>query len=135
MKDKRVIHGSCLCGAVKLEIQEPLEHSPEACHCTQCRKQTGSYFIGVNIRRTALHIRGAESVKWYQSSEKVQRGFCSVCGSTLFWKPTIDGYEWTSVAMGCIDSLVDLRIAKHTFTGDKGGYYDITDGAPQSPGY
>jgi hypothetical protein len=130
-----VIHGSCLCGAVRLEIQEPLEHSPEACHCSQCRKQTGSFLIAVNVRRTALNIEGKESVAWYQSSDKVQRGFCKVCGSTLFWNPIIDGYEWTSVAMGCIDTPLRLRIAKHTFVADKGGYYDIADGAPQREAY
>jgi len=130
-----VIRGSCLCGAVHLEIQEPLEHSPEACHCSQCRKQTGSFLIAVNVRRTALRVEGNESVAWYQSSEKVQRGFCRVCGSTLFWKPNIEGYEWTGVAMGCIDTPLSLRISKHTFVGDKGGYYDINDGAPQSEAY
>ena len=130
-----MIRGSCLCGAVHLEIQEPLEHSPEACHCSQCRKQTGSFLIAVNVRRTALRVEGNESVAWYQSSEKVQRGFCRVCGSTLFWKPNIEGYEWTGVAMGCIDTPLSLRISKHTFVGDKGGYYDINDGAPQSEAY
>ena len=55
-----MIHGSCLCGAVRLEVQEPLEHAPEACHCTQCRKQTGSYLIAVNVRRTALKVLGEE---------------------------------------------------------------------------
>jgi len=130
-----VIQGSCLCGAVRLEIQEPLEHAPEACHCTQCRKQTGSFLIAINVRRSALHVRGLESVTWYQSSEKVQRGFCAVCGSTLFWKPTIVDYEWTGVAMGSIDTPLELRIAKHTFVADKGRYYDITDDAPQSDAY
>jgi len=126
-----VIRGSCLCGAVQLEIDEPLEHRPEACHCTQCRKQTGSFLIAVNVRRTALRIRGAESVRWYRSSEKVQRGFCATCGSTLFWHPLIDGYEWTGVAMGCIDTPLQLNISKHTFVGDKGGYYEIADDAPR----
>jgi hypothetical protein len=130
-----VIHGRCLCGAVQLEIQEPLEHAPEACHCTQCRRHTGSFWTGVNVRRTALQVRGAALVSWYPSSEKVQRGFCSICGSTLFWKPIIDGYAWTAVAMGCISTPLNLKISKHTFVGDKGGYYEITDDAPQSPGF
>jgi len=120
---------------VRLEIQEPLERSPEACHCSQCRKQTGSFLIAVNVRRTALYVEGNESVAWYQSSEKVQRGFCKVCGSTLFWNPIIEGYEWTGVALGCIDTPLSLRISKHTFVGDKGGYYEINDGAPQSEAY
>ena len=130
-----MIHGSCLCGAVRLEVQEPLERAPEACHCTQCRKQTGSYLIAVNVRRSALKVLGADAVAWYQSSAKVERGFCRVCGSTLFWKPNIEGYEWTGVAMGCIDTPLSVAAAKHTFVADKGGYYEINDGAPQHLAY
>jgi len=72
---------------------------------------------------------------WYQSSEKVQRGFCSICGSTLFWNPIIEEYKWTAVAMGCIDTPLSLKISKHTFVGDKGDYYEITDDALQSQGF
>ena len=89
----------------------------------------------MNVRRTALNIVGSESVKWYQSSETVQRGFCSNCGSTLFWNPTIEGYQWIGVSLGCLDTKVDLKVAKHTFVEDKGGYYEITDGAPQFAAY
>ena len=59
-----MINGSCLCGAVRFEINEPIEKLPEACHCTQCRKQTGNFLVAVNVRRTALNIVGSESVKW-----------------------------------------------------------------------
>jgi len=52
-----------------------------------------------------------------------------------FWNPTIDGYEWTAVAMGAFDSPTGVRLAKHTFVGDKGDYYDIDDGLPQSLDY
>lgn len=130
-----MITGTCLCGAVRLEIDEPLEKAPEACHCSQCRKQTGNFFVGVNVRRTALHVSGEERITWFQSSEKVQRGFCSTCGSVLFWKPTIDGYEWTGVTLGSLDTSMKLEIAKHTFVADKGSYYEITDGAPQLKAY
>ena len=126
-----MITGTCLCGAVSLEIDEPLEKAPEACHCSQCRKQTGNFFVGVNVRRSALRVAGEEQVAWYQSSEKVKRGFCSSCGSVLFWKPTIDGYEWTGVTLGCLDTLLKLKVGKHTFVADKGCYYEITDDAPQ----
>ncbi|MGL4573307.1 MAG: GFA family protein [Burkholderiaceae bacterium] len=130
-----MITGSCLCGAVSLEIDEPLEKSPEACHCTQCRKQTGNFFVGVNVRRSALRVTGEEHITWYQSSEQVQRGFCSKCGSALFWKPTIPGYEWTSVMLGCLNTSMQLTIAKHIFVANKGSYYEITDGAPQLEKY
>jgi len=127
--------GSCLCGSVRIEIQGELERLPEACHCTQCRKQSGHFLAAINVRREALVVHGTERVKWYQSSEKVRRGFCSNCGSTLFWDPTIDGYEWTAVAMGAFDSPTGVRLAKHTFVRDKGDYYEISDGLPQSGAY
>ena len=76
-----------------------------------------------------------ESISWYQSSEEVARGFCKICGSTLFWQPVLEGYAWTSVAMGCLDTRLDLAISKHTFVADKGGYYEIDDKAPKSEGY
>lgn len=49
----------------------------------------------------------------------------------LFWKPTIAGYEWTGVTLGCLDTSMKLAVAKHTFVADKGNYYEIADGAPQ----
>ena len=123
--------GSCLCGAVRFEVLGPLEHAPEACHCAQCRRQTSHVFVGVNVRRGNLAVQGVENVAWYRSSESVRRGFCSACGSVLFWQPTLPGYEFTSVSMGAFDPPTGARLAKHTFVGEKSDYYDITDGLPQ----
>ncbi|MDP6375602.1 MAG: hypothetical protein QF921_14450 [Pseudomonadales bacterium] len=44
----------------------------------------------------------------------------------------MEGYEWTAVAMGVFDSSTGTRLVKHTFMGDKGDYYEIDDGVPQS---
>ena len=124
--------GKCLCGSVRIEVQGTLEQRPTACHCAQCRKQTGHFFAGVNVKRNMLLVQGEGNVTWYQSSKNVERGFCSVCGSTLFWKPTIDGYEFTSVAMGLFELPTGMRLAKHIFVKDKGDYYDIGDNLPKS---
>jgi hypothetical protein len=130
-----MLNGTCLCGAVTVEVSGKLERQPEACHCSMCRKQSGHFLAAVNVRREALTVRGSEHVAWYRSSQKVQRGFCSVCGSTLFWKPTIDGYEFTAVAMGLFALPTGLGLARHTFVGDKGDYYEISDGVTQSDSY
>jgi len=45
------------------------------------------------------------------------------------------GYQWTSVALGCLDSSLNLKVAKHTFVASKGSYYEISDDAPQSEGF
>ena len=121
--------GSCLCGAVRFQVEGELE-GPDACHCSQCRKQSGHYFASTNVRRSALRIEGEETVTWYRSSEKVRRGFCSKCGSVLFWDPI--GREIISVAMGAFDKPTGTRLAIHIFVADKGDYYDIADGLPQN---
>lgn len=130
-----MLKGTCLCGSVRLEIRGALENQPQACHCSQCRKQSSHFFAAVNVRRQALVVRGEDRVTWYRSSEQVQRGFCSVCGSILFWKPEIPGYEFVAVAMGVLEAPTGARLARHTFVGDKGDYYEIEDGLPQSPAF
>jgi hypothetical protein len=135
MSTVSLLSGACLCGEVRIEILERPDRAPEACHCTYCRKQSGHVLAAVNVKRDMLRVHGNDKVTWYKSSEKVQRGFCSICGSTLFWKPTIDGYQYTAVAMGALEGPTGMKLSKHTFVGDKGDYYEIADGVAQSDSY
>lgn len=121
--------GSCLCGAVSFEVEGAL-HPPDACHCSQCRKHSGHFFASTDVPRTALTIRGADKVTWFRSSEKVRRGFCSACGSSLFWDPI--HRDWTSIAMGAFDAPTDTRLRIHIHVADKGDYYEFADGLPQN---
>lgn len=73
-------------GLVGISVSIPLPQ-PTACHCTACRKQTGHYEASIDTPHTALSVSGEEHVRWYQSSEKVRRGFCDTCGSTLSGTP------------------------------------------------
>lgn len=120
--------GTCLCGAITFEVSAPLAPA-DACHCSQCRKQTGHYFASTNVPRVALTVRGEDKIAWYRSSQKVRRGFCSVCGSVLFWDPI--ERDWTSVAMGAFEAPTGTRLEMHIHVADKGDYYDIADGLPQ----
>lgn len=124
--------GSCLCGAVKFEVAGELP-GPDACHCSMCRKWTGHYSVGTDVPRSALTVEGMDKVTWYQSSAKVRRGFCSVCGSSLFFDPldTVK-HQWTGVSMGAFDKPTNTKIKIHIFVADKGDYYEITDGVPQN---
>lgn len=120
--------GSCNCGAISFTVEGEL-HGPDACHCTQCRKMSGHYWVSTDIAREAIAIAGEDKVGWYQSSERVRRGFCSVCGSALFWDAA--GRKKLGVAMGAFDKPTHTRIALHIYVADKGDYYDIADDAPQ----
>jgi hypothetical protein len=122
--------GSCLCGAVRFEVAGDLK-APDACHCRQCRKHTGHFLASTDVPRSSLTVHGAEHVTWYASSEKVRRGFCSRCGSTLFWDPV--HRDWTGIAMGAFDTPTRTHLGMHIFVAEKGDYYDIADGLPQNP--
>ena len=122
--------GSCLCGAVSFEVNGVL-HPPDACHCTQCRKQSGHFWASTDVPRAALTIHGAEHLTWFRSSAKVRRGFCSTCGSALFWDPL--QRDFMGVAMGAFDKPTGTQLGMHIFVAEKGDYYDIADGLPQHP--
>ncbi len=122
--------GSCLCGAVTFEVSVPLP-APDACHCRKCRKQSGHVFASTDVPKSAVTIRGEDNITWHPSSEKVRRGFCATCGSSLFWDPVFR--DWIGIAMGAFDTPTETRLGVHIFVADKGDYYDIADGLPQKP--
>ncbi len=120
--------GSCLCGAVRFDVEGDLP-GPDACHCHMCRKHSGHVFASTDVPKASLRIRGEDKLTWFQSSEKARRGFCSVCGSSLFWDPL--HRDWIGIAMGAFEAPTDTSLAMHIFTADKGDYYEISDGVPQ----
>ncbi|MGV2129201.1 GFA family protein [Agrobacterium vitis] len=121
--------GSCLCGAVRFQVNGDLP-PPDACHCSKCRKHSGHYFASTDVPKDKIEIDGSETISWYQSSEKVRRGFCSVCGTSLFFDPP--ARDWIAVAMGAFNGPTQTRLKMHIFVADKGDYYDIADGLPQN---
>lgn len=123
--------GSCLCGAISFEVAGELP-PPDACHCRMCRRWSGHCFASTDVPKAALTVRGEEALAWFPSSEKVRRGFCVRCGSSLFWDPP--ARDWIAVAMGALDVPTGTRLKKHIFAGDQGDYYDIADGLPQDAG-
>ena len=120
--------GGCLCGAVRYEVRGPLR-PVVMCHCTQCRRVTGHLMAATAARHADFTLLSQSALTWYDSSAEARRGFCSACGSTLFWQGL--GRDYLAIAAGTLDDSSDLRTACHIFTADKGGYYEITDGAPQ----
>lgn len=121
--------GSCLCGAVSFDVAATLQ-PPNACHCTQCRKQSGHFWAATDVPRDAVTIHGADNLTWFRASEHVERGFCSTCGSFLFWKPLQT--DRISIAMGAFEQPTGTHLAKHIHVASKGDYYDIADGLPQT---
>jgi len=121
--------GSCLCGAVKFEITGPLR-PVIACHCLQCRKQTGTYMSATATKDEYLKLTETRGLKWYRSSADARRGFCGECGSVLFWKG--DGRDYTAIAAGSIDGSPGVPLEGHIFCESAGDYYEIAGGEYQA---
>jgi len=121
--------GSCLCGRVTFEVKGSLK-PPDACHCVQCRKHSGHYFASTDVPKKSVTISGQEFISWFHSSAKVRRGFCSNCGSSLFFDPP--ARDWIGIAMGAFDDPTLTHLEMHIFVAEKGDYYNIADGLPQN---
>jgi len=128
MANSTPVKGSCLCGQVTLTINS-FERDVVACHCQQCRKQTGTHVSAANVKDSQLTVAGEQHIKWYAASSFASRGFCSHCGSLLFWKHKDS--DATAVMAGSLESPTGLSLIKHIFVSDKGDYYSIDDGLPQ----
>jgi len=120
--------GGCLCGAVCFTVTGDLA-PPDACHCTRCRKSSGHFFVSTDVPKARVQVTGEEHLSWFATSARVRRGFCSTCGSQLFWDPV--ERDWIGVAMGAFETPTATHIGVHVHTADKGDYYEIDDGAPQ----
>jgi hypothetical protein len=116
---------SCLCGETQFEVHGPLR-PVIACHCTQCRKQTGHYLASTSAAVTDLRMLKDQRVRWYQSSKAARRAFCADCGSTLFWQEEARR-DRMSIAAGLFDGPTGLTTEGHIFCADKGDYYVLPD--------
>jgi hypothetical protein len=82
--------GGCICGAVRYEITgEP--HVTYVCHCTDCRRQSGSAF-GLTSVLTAdqLKITRGElktQTRVAESGRTLTRYFCPECGTWIYNVP------------------------------------------------
>lgn len=120
--------GSCLCSSVAFTIDGDMS-PPSVCHCGQCRKQSGHVWASASTHQDNLRFSASDTLSWYRASDIARRGFCSNCGSFLFWQHNQE--DTISISMGALDAPTGLKLSKHIFVADKGDYYDITDDLPQ----
>ena len=121
------MRGRCLCGAVRFET-EAVPTGPSACHCVECRRQSGHVWAAASVPADAMRIEGG-TLRWFAASEHAERGFCGACGSFLFMRARGSGEM--DVALGALDGPTGLRLERHIWVSEQGDYYAIADGVPQ----
>ncbi|KAI1747509.1 Mss4-like protein [Xylaria castorea] len=126
------VTGGCLCRSLTYMIDFPDNHDFEqnsiTCQCTQCRQNTGSFFF-------PSHMVPLSALRWtspstdtlgrYHATPEAERGFCTRCGSFLYWRRVEPETERTSIsiAVGTVDPLFLLgEGADGTTEVPKGGF-------------
>jgi len=113
--------GSCLCKKVTFELEGHLSGF-FLCHCSRCRKATGSAHGANLFSKTATFrwVSGKEHAKTFRlEGTRFARTFCDVCGSAL---PTVEENVRIVVPAGSVDCDVDRRPDAHIFMSSKANW-------------
>ncbi len=126
-----MISGQCNCGSVRFEIStEP--SGVYVCHCSICRRSTGSNGIAVvvvpneDFRWTA----GSENItQWSKPNSNWETWFCNTCGSRV---PGHNDPARMFVPAGLLaDTEGRLKVIHHIWVGSKAHWDEIGDQGKQ----
>lgn len=128
-----MLRGGCLCGAVAYEVPDDFG-AAFYCHCSRCRRATGSAFkpmasIGTGRLRVTA---GEDCLLVYGKTTETHDVRCRACG-TLLWSVIPENGN-THVAMGSLIDPPTIRPSFHIFVGSKAPWYEIADDLPQFDG-
>ena len=127
-KNIRSLSASCLCAGVSMSIRG--EFRPVInCHCIQCTKTHGNYAAYTSVLEENILFKSKKSLQWFKSSKEASRGFCNICGSSIFFKRY--GSRAVSVSAGLFRNPSRLKTVSHIYVKNKRDYYTITDNLPK----
>ena len=125
-----VYSGSCLCGAVEFEYDGPSLWCAH-CHCTLCQRAHGAPLVTwVGVTEQNVRLLNNQCLKWYRSSADSERGFCSTCGSTLFFK----SQRWPGqlhIVRTNIRGEIDVPPSGHAYWESHAHWFEFNDQLPR----
>jgi hypothetical protein len=125
----RLLSGFCACGKIKYTVADEFLYASN-CHCSKCRKITGSAFKALaGIERKKLSVVAGANDLVIFGEENGHDARCGACGALLY-SVVRDG-EFVHVAMGSLVDTPTIRPREHIFVGSKAEWFTITDDLPQ----
>jgi hypothetical protein len=115
------MRGKCLCGSVEFEVVGPTPRLYQ-CHCSLCRKQSGSSSNTATIVGTE-HFRwlaGQEHISSWVKDTGFRSDFCAKCGSPVPNPLRATLYYW--VPVGLLEGEQELDVSVHLFVGSKASW-------------
>ena len=128
-----MLEGRCLCGGIQYTIDG--EVGPiDFCHCTYCRRASGSAFASnAAIRSEDFRFRaGEELLAEYESTPDKLRSFCSRCGSPIYARHR-KAPQILRIRVGTLTSDPGSRPGGHYDVASKAPWFDISDDLPRQP--
>ncbi|NLR97791.1 GFA family protein [Rhizobium sp. P38BS-XIX] len=125
----RILTGQCRCRAVTYEAADEFAYAVN-CHCSNCRRTTGSAFkplAGIAIEKIKI-AAGSENLMVY-GDEPDNYLHCGKCGSLLY--AVVKNGTYAHVTMGTLVDTPSIRPTHHVFVGSKAEWFEITDDLPQ----
>lgn len=125
----RWLAGRCFCGDARYRVQDAFLYAA-FCHCSQCRRTTGSAFKPfAGIERGKLVLDCEDDALRRVGDGQGHDAHCRHCGSLLF--SVVREGAFVHVAMGTLVDAPSIRPDKHIFVGSKAPWFEITDALPQ----
>lgn len=119
--------GRCICGAVRFSVAAT-DLKARACHCADCRRWAGGplYVIGPF---EDVAYEDESPIGRVTVSEWAERGFCSKCGSGLFWR--LAKGDGLVLPVGLLDDREGVTLALEIFTDERLPFLCAVTGARQ----
>ena len=121
--------GQCLCGAVRYRVTGVPE-SCCFCHCYSCQRGSGApvvAWVTFSDRELTL-LQGA--LRYCHTSEKVTRGYCAECGSSLTYAHE-DRPGRFDLTLATLDDPGAITPEAHIWISNKVPWLKLDDGLPQ----
>ena len=118
--------GQCACGAIRYTVDGSLRPVMN-CHCHRCRRITGHFMAATSADVADLSVQSTETLRWYEATAGVFYGFCSTCGSSLFWRNDDEPHRW-SIGAGTLDPPTGLDTTLSIWTADASDYHEAPSG-------
>nr|WP_067285688.1 GFA family protein [Marinobacterium profundum] len=119
MPDTQPAQGHCLCGKTSISVGQMSLHVG-ACHCGQCRRWTGGPLLATDCG-TDVTLAGDDYIGVFRSSDWAERGFCTACGSHLFYR-LIESRQYF-VPVGLFEDGANLVLDHQVFIDEKPAFY------------
>ncbi len=128
-----VYSASCLCAGVRYDLSAPLGEAA-VCHCSMCRRSTGSALnVAVPADEAQLRWIARETLREFESSPGKMRAFCSGCGAAVYSRRTNKPGQ-LRLRIGLIGGLSDLADVYHIYWADRLGWIDRFGDLPKNTG-